>query len=216
MINPTMNMLPDMGEALAPKTAAAAKLYQRVQNTDPERSAGSQVRYNSFADFITTFEDEAKDPKVVGAADVLDIINPLQHLPIISQIYREVTDDQIKPGARMMGGAVFGGAIGLASSSVNAVVEEETGKDVPTNIMTAMAGDDPFESQKGKTPINPNDKPQDQLNTLLAGERADVAAHRQAASFYREMAVATHGPKPAQIVMMNDPERTAGTFYSYA
>jgi hypothetical protein len=215
MINQSLNLLPNTSEATAPPPAQAAKLYQRVQGSDPERSAGSQVHYNSFADFVTTFEIEAKDPKTIGAADVLDIINPLQHLPIIGQIYREMTDDQIKPCARMMGGAVFGGAVGLATSSVNAVVEEETGKDVPSNIITAMAGDDPFASQKHKPNIKAGDAPQDQLNALLTGERADVAAHRKAASFYREVAAAA-GPDLAQIVMMNDPERTAGTFYSYA
>ena len=36
--------------------------------------------------------------------DLLDIINPLQHIPILSGLYRKITGDEISPGARMMGG----------------------------------------------------------------------------------------------------------------
>ncbi|MBT5663730.1 MAG: hypothetical protein HOJ06_00205, partial [Rhodospirillaceae bacterium] len=35
--------------------------------------------------------------------DVLDIINPLQHIPVVSTLYRELTGDEISPGARMAG-----------------------------------------------------------------------------------------------------------------
>ncbi|MBL4739342.1 MAG: hypothetical protein JKY12_00005, partial [Sneathiella sp.] len=65
-----------------------------------------------------------------GFDDFLDIINPLQHLPIISTLYRELTGDTISAGSRMIGGGVFGGGIGLAASAVNAAIQSETGKDI--------------------------------------------------------------------------------------
>lgn len=216
MINTSLSILPQTIGTTLPGAGLTAPLFQRIQNIDPERSVGTQVRYNSFSDFITTFHAEANNPNVIGAADILDIINPLQHLPLIAHIYRDITNDQIKPGARLIGGAAFGGIIGLASSSINAVVEDKTGKDVPTAIMTALSGDDPFADQTRKSNINPDDKPQDQLNALLTDDHRKMIQHQKATTFYREVDRTISPITPARLVTMNDPERTAGTFYSYA
>lgn len=77
-----------------------------------------------------------------GFDDFLDIINPLQHLPIISTLYREFTGDEISPGSRMIGGGVFGGGVGLAVSVVNTVIEVETGKDVGAHVMAMFTGNE--------------------------------------------------------------------------
>ncbi len=71
--------------------------------------------------------------------DLLDIVNPLQHIPVVSTIYRAVTGDKIDPGARIAGGTLFGGPIGMALSLVSAMVEEGTGKD-PGEHALAMLG----------------------------------------------------------------------------
>jgi len=83
-----------------------------------------------------------------GFDDFLDIINPLQHIPIVSTLYRELTGDELSPGARMIGGGIFGGGIGLAASVVNTVIEAETGKDIGEQVMamftdTASDNDNP-------------------------------------------------------------------------
>jgi len=70
-----------------------------------------------------------------GFDDFLDIINPLQHLPIISSLYREFTGDTISAGSRMIGGGVFGGGIGLAVSAVNAAIQSETGDDIGGHVL---------------------------------------------------------------------------------
>lgn len=69
--------------------------------------------------------------------DLVDLINPLQHIPIVSNIYRAMTGDQIAAGPRMLGGGLFGGPIGLAASMANMAVEEATGKDVGGHILAA-------------------------------------------------------------------------------
>ena len=51
----------------------------------------------------------------IALGDSLDIINPLQHIPIVSLIYRMTTEDDIGIGLRLLGCALFGGP--LASSS---------------------------------------------------------------------------------------------------
>lgn len=68
--------------------------------------------------------------------DVLDIINPLQHIPVVSTIYRAVTGDEIAAGPRVIGGALFGGLIGAVSSLINAIVDEISGKDIGEHIIS--------------------------------------------------------------------------------
>ncbi|MCB9979341.1 MAG: hypothetical protein H6862_07050 [Rhodospirillales bacterium] len=89
-----------------------------------------------------------------GFYDFLDIVNPLQHLPIVSYIYREITDDQIKPVARIAGGGLFGGLAGAAVSTVNVALEEETGKDITGNILALVSDDGPDSRTQG-TPLTP-------------------------------------------------------------
>ncbi len=73
--------------------------------------------------------------------DLLDVINPLQHIPIVSTIYRAITGDEISPGARVAGGVLFGGPIGAGVAIVNAAVEASTGEDIGETIITALGGD---------------------------------------------------------------------------
>jgi len=82
----------------------------------------------------------SQDEDGFGFLDLLDAVNPLQHIPIVSSIYREVTGDEIGNPARIAGGFLFGGVIGLVSSIANAVIDETTGKDIGDHLM-ALVGD---------------------------------------------------------------------------
>ncbi|HEC90310.1 MAG TPA: hypothetical protein ENI55_01450, partial [Alphaproteobacteria bacterium] len=75
--------------------------------------------------------------------DFIDIINPLQHIPIVSTIYRQMTGDDLDPGSRIGGGALFGGPIGLVASLVNVLVDEATGKDVGEQVLALFDGGAP-------------------------------------------------------------------------
>lgn len=75
-----------------------------------------------------------------GFDDLVDAINPLQHIPVVSSIYRWLTGDEISPGARMAGGALFGGPIGLAGSVANLVIDETTGRDLGEHAMAMVFG----------------------------------------------------------------------------
>ncbi len=77
--------------------------------------------------------------------DFLDVINPLQHLPIVSSIYREVTGDEIHGAARVLGGLLYGGVLGMVGGAVDAMLEETTGRDLGQNAVAAIFGEDaPF------------------------------------------------------------------------
>lgn len=86
-----------------------------------------------------------------GFSDLIDMVNPLQHIPVVNYVYRELSGDQIKPIAQIIGGAVFGGPMGAASGLVNVVIEQETGKDLAGNAMAlAFRGETP--TYRSETP----------------------------------------------------------------
>ncbi|MGH7122866.1 MAG: hypothetical protein ACREFI_00740, partial [Stellaceae bacterium] len=73
--------------------------------------------------------------------DLLDAINPLQHLPVISTIYRWVTGDTIGNIPRIVGDAIYGGIPGFVSGLFGVLVKEETGKDVGEHVVATLFGD---------------------------------------------------------------------------
>ena len=77
-----------------------------------------------------------------GFDDLLDIVNPLQHLPGISVIYREITGDQIGALPRLMGGGLFGGPIGIASAAANVALDATTGNDLGGHMLAFFIGGD--------------------------------------------------------------------------
>jgi hypothetical protein len=52
-----------------------------------------------------------------------------------------MTGDKIGVGARLVGGALFGGPIGLIGSAINAVVEEATGHDIGGHVIALIKDD---------------------------------------------------------------------------
>lgn len=88
--------------------------------------------------------------------DFLDIINPLQHIPIVSTVYREITGDTIQPSMRIMGDMLYGGVIGGMASIANAVIEQATGQDVGETVMASLGfggGDHPAASTAPSTAV---------------------------------------------------------------
>jgi hypothetical protein len=89
----------------------------------------------------------AQDPahlwkdKSFGFHDLLDIINPLQHIPVIATIYRYLTGDTIGNVARVAGDALYGGPIGLATGIISAGIQIETGKDIGDHLTAMLTGD---------------------------------------------------------------------------
>lgn len=70
--------------------------------------------------------------------DILDTLNPLQHLPIVSTVYRAFTGDAIAPAPRVLGDALFGGPIGAATGMVNAALKYLSGKDVGEHMLALL------------------------------------------------------------------------------
>lgn len=75
--------------------------------------------------------------------DFLDVINPLQHIPIVNNLYREATGDKIGVAARLIGGTLFaGGPLGFASAAANCILEESTGSDTGGHLLALFRDDE--------------------------------------------------------------------------
>mgnify|MGYP006286758261 CR=1 FL=1 len=95
-----------------------------------------------------------KTAEPFGFGDIVDMVNPLHHIPVVGTLYREATGDDIRGAGRVIGGAVFGGGAGAGASLVNTVVEHETGRDIPTAVMhyarTEMLSEDNTEQSRAR------------------------------------------------------------------
>ncbi|MGA1859480.1 hypothetical protein VH569_26115 [Azospirillum sp. 11R-A] len=79
-------------------------------------------------------EETLADRMSVGFDDLLDVVNPLQQLPVVSSVYREATGEEISIPARLAGGFLFGGLPGLIGSAAMVAFEEVTGDSVLGHI----------------------------------------------------------------------------------
>ena len=98
------------------------------------RMAGAVPVWNASpihnpVDVVTTDTATSNDDDF-GFADFIDMINPFQHVPIISHIYRAITGDVIKPIAEVIGGGLFGGPVGAATGAASAMMEGQVGDDI--------------------------------------------------------------------------------------
>jgi len=80
--------------------------------------------------------------------DILDAINPLQHIPIISTIYRKITGDEMGYASRIAGDTLYGGLFGslissLVSAVANVFVDSTTGKDIGEHMMASISPSPP-------------------------------------------------------------------------
>lgn len=77
-----------------------------------------------------------------GFGDVLDIVNPLQHIPVISTLYRHLTGDKIGTPEQIAGDTLYGGLTGFVSSVGSAIFTGITGKSIGDTVYAALIGDD--------------------------------------------------------------------------
>lgn len=81
--------------------------------------------------------------------DLIDAINPLQHIPIISNIYQKFTGYDASAGSKMLGGGLFGGFIGLATAFANITLKQATGKDAGDHVLALFSPEQPSEIEPG-------------------------------------------------------------------
>ncbi len=85
--------------------------------------------------------------------DILDTINPLQHLPVIGSIYRYLTGDEPSGGARIVGDALYGGPIGFGVGVVSTLLTDQDGRDVGERVLAGVFGPSGHEPSNNNTAV---------------------------------------------------------------
>ena len=121
-------------------------IWQKLENA-PEGEADPMS---------TAEEDVAIDGKAtsLGLKDVLDVINPLQHIPIVSTIYRSVTGDTMNDVPKFLGSALFNGPVGLVAALGTTIIKAQA------NIEKNFPNDKVLSNQKLNENISLNNKGQ--------------------------------------------------------
>jgi len=136
----------------SPADQIGAKPAITAENSGPATRPVSHWTPSGEAD-AHGHANPAGEDQDLSFGDFLDVINPLQHLPVVGNLYREMTGDQITPTARVAGGFLWGGPLGLMGATANVAVEEGTGRDIGQNAVAWLAGEDP--SVPGETGVAP-------------------------------------------------------------
>jgi hypothetical protein len=74
--------------------------------------------------------------------DLFEVANPLQHIPVISTLYRAITGDKIGIPEKLAGDFLYGGPLGLVGSLADTAFQEVTGKDVGDTVLAFLTGGD--------------------------------------------------------------------------
>lgn len=74
--------------------------------------------------------------------DLLDVVNPLQHLPVVGTLYRAITGEHIGTVEKIAGDTLYGGLWGAVSSVADTAFEAVTGKDFGSTVLALLTGGD--------------------------------------------------------------------------
>lgn len=130
----TAGKMPEWHTAQTPKEMTQATLAQAQQLAQQEPSTGSGA-VNALTPIT---EPSQPEDESFSFGDVIDIINPLHHIPVVGTAYRYITGDNLKSIGSLIGGAIYGGAPGAAMGLVNIIAQAETGQDFAPAIINKL------------------------------------------------------------------------------
>jgi len=132
----------------AASDAQDAANFQRIL----DKLATANTQANSASATTASASTSASVTPATGSfksfmKNLWDVVNPLQHIPVVSAIYRHATGDTISPGAHVAGdilyGAISGGGAAIAGGAISmadVAYQKATGKDAGETVIAALTG----------------------------------------------------------------------------
>jgi hypothetical protein len=172
----------------------SATINASVTGGNDSASAVDSRRYTQFDRTITD-----AGTATMSFGDIVDMLNPLEHIPVVSSVYRAITGDTINPVARVTGDILYGGAMGIGSAVLGGVgaiadteIASENGKDSSGLVLSALFGPDETDNpvqlasaDTGKTTSSPaagnSLPPPAGTQNMVVAQVANVAQPAQAA-----------------------------------
>ena len=176
------------------------------QSTDQPADFKTTMNYADMEPAAGNEMPEAEDDSF-GFGDLIDIVNPLHHIPLVSTIYEGITGDTIRPSGQIIGGAIYGGFVGAAAGIANVILEEETGKDMSGNVVALVT--------QGQLPQMKREtlSPEEHLNQAARMAFNDIEAEALPPMAMGMRPVRTQEPSPVVEYerYTRDEDRMAGT-----
>lgn len=116
--------------------ATSIALHQTPGKRNMASAAFAELR-------LARLEGRAPQGSELSFADLVDTLNPLQHIPVVSELYRSVTGDRISPHARIAGGTLYGGPVGAVASVMSLAISGNDGMGMGDKLLASMLGDEP-------------------------------------------------------------------------
>lgn len=168
-------------------------------------NSGAQTRTAAKADSTqaasATTQTASTDSGSSFWDDVLDVVNPLQHLPVVGTVYRAVTGDKIGDVEKVAGDTLYGGPVGLVSSLADLAFEKVTGKNFGDTVMGFVGldhSDDSTTMLASNTPKTDTAKPAPATPTAAASKEATAAPTQLASIKPRIVPAASPTPAPSK------------------
>lgn len=110
-----------------PRTAGHMPVWSEPQSFGDQIVAAARAA-DPAAEFAQSYAPEttptAAADQPFGFGDLIDMVNPLQHIPLLNMAYRAITNDTIRPIGQIIGGAVFGGPLGAMAGAASTLITE--------------------------------------------------------------------------------------------
>lgn len=129
-------------------TQGASSGAMRLTIPAPAPEPVERVAPSSFNNAEVGEGPDAGESESLSFFDFLDLINPLQHIPVVSSIYRQLTGDTIRPEMQMAGAGLLGGPLGLLAAGANAVFAAENGRGVGEEMLAQVGFGTPADAQR--------------------------------------------------------------------
>jgi hypothetical protein len=113
-----------------------AELHCMMTSPGPVGRAGAAVAVAPAADGANQSESGVGN----FLHHVLDVVNPLQHLPVVGTLYRAITGEKIGAVEKIAGDTLYGGLWGAVGSVADVAFEAATGKDFGGTMLAMVTG----------------------------------------------------------------------------
>lgn len=133
--------------------------YELVQKAASQHSAANNNKTQAVED--KKFFENGSTP---GFADLVDTVNPLQHVPVVGSIYREATGDTIAPAAKIAGGFLVGGIFGAVAAIADCIFEQATGQTVGDTIVSSFTDNEAQQKEQQNQQLANSEQLKDEIN----------------------------------------------------
>lgn len=183
---PPVSLTPAIPLRAGDKASAPASGFARELQAvaDTEKSTRDEFKPASGTRVSRKGAEVSAEITDFSLGDFIDIINPLQHIPVVGEIYREITGDEIRSATKITGDILYAGLtgglsiVGAAISVFNEAYTEHSGESPTMAVANAILGDPRATTTPTGTTMVADADPKPEAAPTAAVQLASLAADK--------------------------------------